>query len=559
MTPEEIYRSEVEIEHRKKFAQFFTPDEIADFMCSWLMTDESEESEKTLLEPAFGLGIFTRKLRKSFSRLKIKAYDIDQEIFKRANNLFKDDAGLKLSNEDFLRTSWKDSFDFIVCNPPYLKFHDYDNNFHVKELNRNLSLKLRATSNIYTLFLLKSISQLKDGGKLAFIVPSEFLNSDYGVEVKRFLAGSKILEHVIVIDYGQNAFEGVITTACILLCHKKGKCLSVKFSLAKDLGELSQSLFHYREIGYDEIDPEVKWRKYYEDVGEGRYFNLVPFSTFAKVSRGIATGANDYFIFNQSKADAYSIPPECLLPCICRSADVTDSFFTQKKFLKLKEQDKKIYIFNGASASECEEVRRYLQKGEEEEIDKRYLTSCRTPWYAMENRKPAPIWVGVFNRVGLKFIRNEAGIYNLTTFHCVYPNRAVDIRILFVYLLTDLAKEIFTENARQYGNGLVKFEPNDLNKGKAVDLRLLKRNERSVLIKAYAVLESEIAAEKELVYEIDKLFRQIYSGNSPEEEIKKISKMLREYSHIFSDPPETKSDGEGIFAKGPYIEQLSLF
>ena len=60
---------------------------------------------------------------------------------------------------------------------------------------------------------------------------------------------------------------------------------------------------------------------------------------------------------------------------------------------------------------------------------------------------PAPIWVSVFNRNGLKFIRNEAGISNLITFHCVYlkqsdPSSTINLDLLFAYLLTDIAKEI---------------------------------------------------------------------------------------------------------------------
>ena len=128
--------------------------------------------------------------------------------------------------------------------------------------------------------------------------------------------------------------------------------------------------------------------------------------------------------------------------------------------------------------------------GEETEINKRYLTASRSPWYSIENRPPAPIWVSVFNRSGLRFIRNEANIYNLTTFHCVYPkNSGVDVEVLFAYLITDVAKEIFLDNSRQYGNGLVKFEPNDLNKGMVMDLTLLSTEENTFVKNVYAFIK----------------------------------------------------------------------
>ena len=133
---------------------------------------------------------------------------------------------------------------------------------------------------------------------------------------------------------------------------------------------------------------------------------------------------------------------------------------------------------------------KYIELGEKTGIDKKYLTSCRTPWYSLENRPPSPIWVSVFNRSGLKFIRNEANISNLTTFHCVYPVQNslfdhVNVDILFAYLLTDVAREIFEDNRREYGNGLQKFEPNDLNKAMMLDLTLLDKKTENIILEIY--------------------------------------------------------------------------
>lgn len=50
---ESEYVLKVSLEHRKKFAQFFTPQPIAGLMADWLLKNESL---KTVLEPAFGLG-----------------------------------------------------------------------------------------------------------------------------------------------------------------------------------------------------------------------------------------------------------------------------------------------------------------------------------------------------------------------------------------------------------------------------------------------------------------------------------------------------------------------
>jgi adenine-specific DNA-methyltransferase len=115
----------------------------------------------------------------------------------------------------------------------------------------------------------------------------------------------------------------------------------------------------------------------------------VPFSTYAKVVRGIATGSNEYFTFNLSKAKEYSIEEQYLLPCICSAKDAKTSFFTTQDFEELKQNDKSVFLFNAQNPT-SESVNLYIQKGEIEEVNKRFLTASRTPWYSLENRQPAP-------------------------------------------------------------------------------------------------------------------------------------------------------------------------
>jgi hypothetical protein len=111
----------------------------------------------------------------------------------------------------------------------------------------------------------------------------------------------------------------------------------------------------------------------------------------------------------------------------------------------------------------------------------------------------------------LRFIRNEANIYNLTTFHCVYPhNTGLDVEVLFAYLITDVAKEIFLDNSRQYGNGLVKFEPNDLNKGMVVDLTLLSTEENTFVKNVYAFTK-DTQKEKDGIQLLNKFFSLRYT------------------------------------------------
>ncbi|XKW97782.1 hypothetical protein R8G64_04600 [Tenacibaculum maritimum] len=166
-------------------------------------------------------------------------------------------------------------------------------------------------------------------------------------------------------------------------------------------------------------------------------------------------------------------------------------------------------MFNGQNSTN-KKVSAYIKKGINDKINEKYLTKSRKPWYSLENRPPAPIWVSVFNRNGVKFIRNEANISNLTTFHSVYPTNSslfskVTNDLLFAYLLTDVAKEIFSDNRREYGNGLKKFEPNDLNKSKMLDLSTLTESKINQILELYSKYKK--SRDEKFISEIDEILR----------------------------------------------------
>jgi len=521
---EKGYSKSISLEHRKKFAQFFTPYQLASLMADWLL---GNQNLKTVLEPAFGLGVFSRALLSKNSELTIKGFDIDETIFAEAKGIFHDTTNVDVHLKDYMFNDWNNKYDGIICNPPYFKFHDYDNKKILNEIENRLKIKLNGFTNLYALFLLKSIYQLKPNGRIAYIIPSEFLNSDYGKLVKFALIKNKVLRHIIVFDFEENVFDDALTTACILFCTNDKNYQKVKFSTIKKIDELDiiksyistypSNCFDDSTFDYNKLEPELKWRKYYQGQNGIRYKNLIPFSSVAKVVRGIATGANDYFTFSKSKANQYRIDEKYLLPCICKAVDVKNNFFTIGNFRSLVTADRQTYLLN-IIGSKDENVLKYLEFGEKTGIDKKYLTACRTPWYSIENRPPSPIWVSVFNRSGLKFIRNEANISNLTTFHCVYPVQNslfdnVNIDILFAYLLTDVAREIFEDNRREYGNGLQKFEPNDLNKAMMLDLSLLDKKTENKILKLYSKYrESAInnLPEEDTLNEINEIFKINY-------------------------------------------------
>ncbi|MBK6538493.1 MAG: N-6 DNA methylase [Ignavibacteria bacterium] len=102
-----------------------------------------------------------------------------------------------------------------------------------------ISFKLNGLTNLYTLFLLKSIYQLNENGRAAFIIPSEFLNSDFGKLIKSYLIKSKTLRHIAVINFKENVFNDALTTSAIILCANDNKSGKVQFSNVSSQNDFS--------------------------------------------------------------------------------------------------------------------------------------------------------------------------------------------------------------------------------------------------------------------------------------------------------------------------------
>ncbi len=521
------YKKE-QMARKKELGQFFTPTPIARFMAQWIL--RPGESKK-VLDPATGMGVFIKSILEISENARIDAFDIDKHILMICNDSIKKLTGrdnVTLYCKDYMTSGWGVKYDGVICNPPYMRFQNYDNkDIIIEVVKNNLKIHLSGLTNLYTLFLLKSLSELKEDGRMTYIIPSEFLNSNYGEYVKQYLINEKSLRYVILFDFNSNPFEDVITTSCILLFDKKHRHCSIEFITIHSINELEDlsakiTKDHELKIGtkvpFLKMEATRKWRAYYQETNSHKYRNLIPLTQIGNISRGIATGSNDYFTFNKEKIDLYKIPDKNLLPCITKSTHANGLFFNEKDFEKLVEKNKRAYLLD-AVGTRNENVKKYLQLGEEKGIHKKYLTSHRNPWYAQENRPPAPIWVGVFNRKGLKFVRNEAGVRNLTTFHCFYLNMFYHgkANLIFAYLITNIAREVFQDNRREYGGGLQKFEPNDLNDSKVIDFNLIdEKKEEKILNILSFIKKSDIGRKQttqKYIKELEKIFGEIALQN----------------------------------------------
>lgn len=519
---EKEYELKTNLLKRREIGQFFTPFKVAKLMSEWILNNPNQNL--SILDPCSGFGVFERALvcKNCEKKLHFTLYEIDKDVIDK----FKEKIPSTFINydlyvEDFLNSSWNDKFDGIISNPPYYKHHFIKNKESVlNKICNQTGFNFSIQTNIYCWFLIKCMNQLKDNGRLAFIIPSEFLNSNYGEKVKQYLLNFDLNIHLLNIDFNNNVFDKAITTSIIVLAEKNNsKNENIKFYNIKRVEELENlelllNNSFLKDYNIANLNPKIKWRNYFNPdfVIEGNNRKLISFSTMGRFSRGIATGANDYFTLAEEEVKSYKIPEECLIPCITKANYARDIVFTDDDYHKLLKGNKKVFLFDGEKSKQAN-CRNYIIKGELAEINQKYLTKNRNPWYSLEKRNPSQIWVSVFGRSGLKFIWNQTNCLNLTCFHAFYPNLIGNkfIDILFLYLNTDFAKKLFEQEKREYGNGLEKFEPNDINKSKILNFDLLSESDLNLLNKLQKeLIISENKKRKIILEEANIIFKRVF-------------------------------------------------
>jgi len=456
------YKQKVGEAHCKRFGQFFTPPAVARFMVRWVGRSDGEE----IFDPAFGLGAFHEQLSKS-RQSGFSAMELDTDVLDYWSAASKQ-AGAFIVRGDYLQ-SWGLSHRNIVCNPPYMRFQKFLNRDAVfADFEEQLGIRLSGYTNTASAFLMKSVMELAEGGRLAYIMPLEFLNTGYGKIVKEFLLRDRHLAAIISLDCEKEVFPDVTTSVGIVLYDKSIQHEHVAFHSFKSILELEQfeDALPISEVDYSEIDSKEKWLPHFQTSEFIIDSDLTTtLQHYGRFSRGIATGANEFFSLTRSQIKSLGLCEDVdCVPCVTRSPQIKNAFFNGDDLDRLKSEDKPVFLFS-VNTRCSQQAADYIKEGERNGYHERFLTKNRKPWFKTETRQSARLLLGVFSRGGYKVICNTSGALNLTCYHGFQPNLfGINYEDhLFLYLSSNSGRKVISLSARKYGNALDKFEPNDIN------------------------------------------------------------------------------------------------
>lgn len=217
---------------RKINGAHFTPTYIVRYIIDQIAPKEND----TNLDPSCGSGAFLIGLAeyyrdrygksiKAVTRENIFGADILDynilrtklllSIFALQHNQILHDEDFNLFHQDSLRASWKQQFDNIVGNPPYVKFQDLSAT-NRKFLADKWATIQNGTFNLYFAFFELGYNLLKENGKLGFITPNNYFTSLAGEPLRKFFTINQCVSRIVDFSH-KKVFDAQTYTAITFL------------------------------------------------------------------------------------------------------------------------------------------------------------------------------------------------------------------------------------------------------------------------------------------------------------------------------------------------------
>ena len=474
-----------EAAERNRMGQFATPTNLAVDIQRYAKARLGKNERVRFIDPAIGTGSFYSALLDVFPKTRIGAavgYEIDLHYGRPAAKLWGETV-LDIRLEDFTQAEVPEAdeqFNLLICNPPYVRHH-----YIVNGEKQRLKLRTRdacgvemnGLAGLYCYFLGLSHAWMANGGLAGWLIPSEFMDVNYGVSVKRYLLDKVTLLHIHRFDPNDVQFGDALVSSAVVWFRKEPprNGHEVRFTFGGTLKQPKQE----RLVPVEVLRRDPKWTRYpmketYE-AAEGPVLG-----DFFKIKRGLATGDNSYFILSVEEIEQRGLPMEAFKPILPSPRHVPDDEIKGDRKGN-PALGRRLFLLDPPWTEDETRERypklwSYLEEGKAKGIADRYLCRHRTLWYTQENRPPAPFVCTYLGRSDKKsgrpfrFILNNSNATAANVYLMLYPKESVEralqnnpkLKRQVWEFLNEICPKVMLGEGRVYGGGLHKLEPKEL-------------------------------------------------------------------------------------------------
>jgi len=460
---------------------YYTPADLATFLVRWVRHNEPID----ILEPSCGDGVFFKPMADLIPTAHVTGFEIDPAEVKKASKAARQ-AGLRevgIRNDDFLGWavdaihSGKAQFDAVLGNPPFIRYQYLPPLFQdrAETIFAALGCKFTKHTNAWVPFILASFALLRPGGRLAMVVPAEIIHVTHAQSLRSYLGENA--SRLIVIDPEELWFPGTLQGAVLLLAEKK----THPAQHAEGLG-----MYPVKGRDFLKLDPEDIFRAPKSINGktvEGKWTRalLSPstrslldglidggevcrFDDVAEVDVGIVTGANKFFLVEDETVEQFGLQ-QWAHPMFGRSEHCPGVVYDERQHRAnaTKGNPTNFIWFQDRSVEKSRTGKRYIERGEKENLHTRYKCRIRSPWYSVPSVYATEIGMLKRSHDTPRLILNQLRAYTTDTAYRVRLKEGTAEQLVygFINALTALSAEL---EGRHYGGGVLELVPSEIEK-----------------------------------------------------------------------------------------------
>jgi adenine-specific DNA-methyltransferase len=480
---------------RNKLGQFATPTQLACDVLNHGLALLPSATPLRFLDPAIGTGSFYSALLETSSGRPLQSavgFEIDPHYGEPAKALWTG-TSLSIILADFTLqlppSSDNERASLLICNPPYVRHHHLnpDDKTRLHAAAKQAShVALSGLSGLYCYFIALAHGWMSEGGIAGWLIPSEFMDVNYGRALKAYLLHEVTLLHIHRFDPNNVQFDDALVSSAVVWIKKSKPPANHRVTFSYG-GTMQQPTVH-KSVSVEDLERTDKWTRFpRQDVqSEHDGYRLGDLFT---IKRGLATGDNSFFIVDETKAQSLKLPSKYLRPVLPSTRYIkADEINADAAGMPLL--DKRLYLIDcdrpEAEVQQDEPALwAYLQTGLHS-VAQGYLCRSRRVWYAQERRAAAPIvctYIGRSDHAGrpFRFLLNNTRATATNVYLMLYPQPLL-AQQLAIYpsalrqlwqALNEISRETLLGNGRVYGGGMHKLEPKELANVPADELAAL--------------------------------------------------------------------------------------
>lgn len=473
-----------EVSHDRLLGVVYTPAEVALEITERALSKLSSPP-RSILEPSVGDGAFFRSIEiacdadVSVHGVDVNAHSIDdlKAEFPWAN----------LTCGDFIDYAVRcecENYDLVIGNPPYIRRHNFsdEQRTSIGELSNLEDYPYSQLKNAWVAFVVAANRVLSESGVLAFVVPYELLNVNYGQFLQGYLLEN--FEAVEVFAPQDKAFRELDQDAVAIIASKHRKKGAKGFTLntVKELAELEPietRAIHFSDGQADSIDlNSVFFDGETAALLHQLRRSLPMVRNFADSSAGVVTAANDFFILDSSDLAKFELS-DWARPILKKSSFLpAGPTFSHSDMAEVAQTEPAFLIdfFKHGAPKLSSRARSYIARGEYLGLDKRYKPRHRKPWYKIPIVEASD---GIFFKRSHSFPRltvNAASALVTDTGYQVTMKAGHCIRDLCFSFYNSLTLLFCEMDGRFYGGGVLELTPNEF-KGLPLHFQHVTTNE----------------------------------------------------------------------------------